>query len=371
MALFLFGTLRHAPLLRAVLSDGSRATTRPASLAEHEVRQAAGEVFPLLVPAPGEAAEGLLLEDASEADRERLDFYEAMFGYDRQAVNVTTDTGEMPAEIYVPRPGRWSPGGPWDLALWAQGWGAPTLRAAEEVLARAGHVTPDAAGRDHPAAMTRASAWVRAQAEAARPDDPAPGDVEVLARRRPYSAFFAVEEQDLRFRRFGGGRSETVTRAGFVMSDAVTVLPYDPVRDRVLVVEQFRFGPYVRGDRRSWLLEPIAGRIDAGEEPEPAIRREAREEAGLELGRLEWIGHYYPSPGAVTEYVFTYAALADLPDSAAGIGGAEDEHEDIRAHLLPFDALMRLVETGEARSGPLLISALWLAANRARLRAEA
>jgi nudix-type nucleoside diphosphatase (YffH/AdpP family) len=368
MALFLFGTLRHPPLLRAVLAEESRATTRPARLAGHAVRQAAGEVFPLLVPAPGETAEGLLLENASAEDLARLDFYEAMFGYDRQAITVDTDRGAAAADVYVPRPGRWSAGGPWDLALWAQGWGAPTLRAAGEVLARAGHVSPDAAGRDHPAAMTRASAWVRARAEAARPDDPAPGDVEVLARRRPYTSFFAVEEEDLRFRRFDGSHSAPVTRAAFVMADAVTVLPYDPVRDRVLLVEQFRFGPHARGDRRPWLLEPIAGRVDAGEEPEPAIRREAREEAGLELGRLEWIGHYYPSPGAVTEYVFTYAGLADLPDSAAGVGGAEAEHEDIRAHVLPFEALMRLVETGEARSGPLLISALWLAGNRARLR---
>ncbi|MBN8194773.1 ADP-ribose diphosphatase, partial [Bacillus sp. NTK074B] len=84
--------------------------------------------------------------------------------------------------------------------------------------------------------------------------------------------FFAVIEDRLRHRRFGGGMSETVLRAAFLMSDAVTVLPYDPVRDRVMVGEQFRAGPFARGDRNPWSIEAIAGRIDAGEAPETAAR---------------------------------------------------------------------------------------------------
>ncbi len=165
--------------------------------------------------------------------------------------------------------------------------------------------------------------------------------------------------------------SEVVTRAGFVGGDAVTVLPYDPVRDRVLVIEQFRFGPYLRGDPRPWVLEPIAGRIDAGESPGDCAHREAWEEAGVVLHALEDIAAYYPSPGAYTEFLYSFIGLADLPDEAAGTGGVDYENEDIRAHVLSFDRLMELVSTGEAGCGPLVLSALWLQQNRARLRGAA
>ncbi len=196
-----------------------------------------------------------------------------------------------------------------------------------------------------------------------------PGDVEVVRRRQPYARFFAVEEYDLSFRRFDGSMGEDVNRAVFISGDAVTVLPYDPVRDRVLLIEQFRVGPYARGDDQPWLLEAIAGRIDPGETPEQTARREAVEEAGLDLGELLAVGSYYPSPGAKAEYLYSYVALADLPDSAAGTFGLAEEAEDIRGHLIAFDRLMELVATGEIDNAPLLVSVLWLQRERERLRA--
>ena len=199
---------------------------------------------------------------------------------------------------------------------------------------------------------------------------PGAGDVLVLTRSEPYARFFALEEQDLRFRRFDGQLSAPVNRAAFVSGDAVTVLPYDPVRDRVLLVEQFRFSPFVRGDANPWQLEAIAGRIDPGETPEAAAIREGQEEAGLRLDRLLPIGNYYPSPGAVTEYLYSYLGLVDLPDSAAGVFGLASEAEDIRAHLVGFDDLMALCASGEVANAPLLLSALWLARERPGLRGQ-
>lgn len=198
-----------------------------------------------------------------------------------------------------------------------------------------------------------------------------PGDVVVRAERLPYARFFALEEVDVAWRRFDGSLSDSVTRAAFVSGDAVTVLPYDPRRDRVLVVEQFRAGPLARGDGQCWLIEAIAGRVDAGETPEAAARREAVEEAGLQLDHLEEVARYYPSPGAVSEFLYSYVALADLPDGVAGVFGLAEEAEDIRGHLVSFDRLMELVASGEIENAPLILTALWLQRERGRLRGAA
>jgi len=159
-----------------------------------------------------------------------------------------------------------------------------------------------------------------------------------------------------------------VLRAAFVSGDAVTVLPYDPKRDRVLVIEQFRVGPFARGDGQPWLLEAITGRIDPGETPEEAGRREAMEEAGLVLQALLPVAQYYSSPGAKSEFLHSFVALCDLPDDAAGVFGVRGEAEDIRGHLIGLDALMALVASGEVNVGPLVLTALWLQREGPRLR---
>ncbi|MGM0586408.1 MAG: NUDIX domain-containing protein, partial [Pseudomonadota bacterium] len=185
----------------------------------------------------------------------------------------------------------------------------------------------------------------------------------------PYASFFAVEEHHLRFPLSDGGLSEEVRRAVWATGDAVTVLPYDARRDAVLLVAQWRAGPHARGDRMPWPVEVIAGRMDGMEPHETAARREAREEAGLRLGRMERIAGYYPSPGTFAEHVTSFVGEADLSE-AGGAGGLAEEHEDIVSAVLDFEAAMELVARDEANTSPALISLLWLAGARARLRRE-
>lgn len=376
LPLFVFGTLRHA-VLRSVVA-GAPLAGAPAWLADHAVVRALApdgspQPFPMLVARPGARAEGLLLHpDATQ--RARLDAYEALFAFAPAAMTVETPAGPVAALVYRAAGGEggWRAGPDWDLAAWAADWAELRIRAAAEVMALWPGTDPAVCARRYPMIEVAAASAIRAAAAPAPATlrrRAAPGDVAVLATRRCYAHHFGGREDDLTFRRFDGAPSRTVTRAGFILGDAVSVLPYDPVRDRVLLVEQFRYGPWLRGDPNPWSLEPIAGRIDPGETPEGAARREAAEEAGLKLGALHPVGRYYPSPGAVTEYLFAYVGLADLPDAAGGIGGLDAEAEDIRAHVIAFARLMELVATGEVENGPLLVSALWLAAHRARLRA--
>ena len=371
--LFFYGTLRHEALLETVLGDAGVAALRPAQLPGYRAYWADGHGFPFLTQEPGGQAIGLLAEGLSDDAIARLDFYEGGFGYGLHPVTVQTDHGPVAAQVWLVPDGTYDRGAPFDLDDWARRRAALNVRAAAEVMGLYGTRSAAEVARMYPMIEMRAQSWVMGRTEQV-PD--APGgmtraDVDLIDSQTPYIDYFAVETQRLRFRKFSGDMGPEVHYGSFVATDAALVLPYDPVRDRVMLVEQFRMGPQVRGDRVPWQLEPIAGRIDADETPEQTARREALEEAGLELRGLELISRAYPSPGCSNEYFHTYLGLADLPEDAAGVGGLLAESEDIRSHILSFDAAMDMADRGEIRVVPLLMALYWLARHRDRLRAGA
>lgn len=368
---FFYGTLCHDPLLRRVL--GRSVQGQPAVLADHAVHWAMDGPYPLLCAQRGALAEGLLLDGLTDADVARLDFYEGGFGYGTQEVQVRAAGRDVAARVYFPAAGNAGAGAVWSLSDWVARYGDAAVATAEDFMSLMGQVPAAAIAARYGAMLVRGASAVRAMGpplatlrRVARPED-----VQVAARRLAYAKFFAVEEWQVGWRQFDGSINSPVERAVFVSCDAVTVLPYDPRRDRVLLIEQFRAGPMARGDAGAWQLEAIAGRIDAGETPEQAARREAVEEAGLTLGALLPVAQYYPSPGILSEYLYSYVALADLPDGSAGVFGQADEAEDIRGHLISFERMMDLVASGEIANSPLILTALWLQRERARLRAGA
>ncbi|MBV1902333.1 MAG: NUDIX domain-containing protein, partial [Marinosulfonomonas sp.] len=371
-AIFLYGTLCHLPLLEIVLGRepiGVFATSLP----DHRVNWADQQNFPILSAVVGQVAHGLCLPDPSAADIARLDYYEAGFGYLLHDCELSTDNGPVPGRVYFAAPGLWNVGAPWKLDDWISAWGPITVLAAREYMDGLETIPAAVAAARYGQMLMRAGSTLRARAQKtphALRSDTGSERVHVAARRRPYSNFFTLEERDIRFPRFDGRDSETVNRAALVGADAVTVLPYDPRRDRVLVIEQFRFGPYLRGDTTPWVLEPVAGRIDPGETPEDAAHRELAEEAGLSVRKLLPVASFYPSPGAWTEYLYSFVGLADLPDEAAGLGGLESEAEDIKSHVLSFEAAIGLLSSGEADTGPLVLTLMWLREHRHALRRD-
>ena len=189
-------------------------------------------------------------------------------------------------------------------------------------------------------------------------------------KRQAYRGFFSVEEHKLSYKKFDGSQSEVVTRSALVSSEAVIVLPYDPESDRVLLVEQFRTGPYVKGDANPWVLEPIAGLIDVGETPEKAGLREAKEEACLDLEGVELVARSYPSPGISTEFFHQYIGIVSLPESTDVIAGLKTESEDIRSHIFTFKEFSEMISTGAIKVGPAILLGLWLSNNRDKLRSS-
>ncbi len=263
------------------------------------------------------------------------------------------------------------------LAFWRRATGgvatgdpALELRLARDILAQRGAADAVQLRALRGPMLSSAAAALRAGAQA-RPNGPEDALVETDSLTWPFRGFFALGQTSLRHRLFNGGMSGTLQREVFLATDAVTVLPYDPRLDLVLMVEQFRTGPWLRGEARPWLIEAVAGRIDAGETPEEAARREAREEAGIELGTLFSVADYYPSPGANTEYIWSLVALADLSAERGGLHGLEAEGEDIRSHVVPFDEAMQWLAAGRLANAPLILSLIWLKGERERLREAA
>lgn len=369
-SVFVYGTLRHAPLLAIV--TGELPATTPARLAGHAVVQARGEDYPLLVPRPGAVATGLLVEMSDEGFA-RADWYETAFGYACRPCELQTDAGARTALVWLPQEAPQADDGPWSLERWQPGWAALSEIAASEAMSFFGRLTPAELGFSFTMMQMRADAHLRSH-DKPRPrvtSDMTSDRVELLSSRADHIGYFTTRVDTLRHPTFAGGMSAVLKRETFIAGDAAIVLPYDPVRDRVLLVEQFRMGPYARGSRYPWMLEPVAGRVDPGETPETCARREAVEEAGLDLRDLLHVGDFYPSPGCITEYFHTYVGLCDLPDSIPGTHGVDAEGEDIRTRLLPFDAAMDLIPAGEADNGPLFLLLTWLSRERPRLRGMA
>ena len=362
--LFFYGTLRHVPLLEIVLGRPAKAIkVSQATLSDHLVSAVAEGPFPMIAPQAEAVAEGLLIEDLNETDVARIDFYEGSFAYD--LVEVTLDAGQS-AEVYMPRPDQWTAQEPWSLKVWEKDWAEMSCHAAREVMGYFGKRSPEQIAAMFPMIRSRAASQVRARASL-HGSLMNKGSAEIISRTRAYANFFALDEITVRHDRFQGDAIE-IDRTVFFGTDAAILLPYDPVRDRVLLVEQFRVGPLARGDQSVWQLEPIAGLVDAGETPQDAALREAQEEAGLTLHHVEKVAEVYASPGTSAEFYYIYLGLADLPDDITGIGGLDDEGEDIRSHLLSFDDLMSLVDDFEAANAPLVLAALWLARHRESLR---
>lgn len=195
---------------------------------------------------------------------------------------------------------------------------------------------------------------------------PAKPTVEILEKRVCHDGFFRMEHYRLRHRLFGGGMSPELDRELFERGHAAAMLPYDPQLDRVVLVEQFRVGA-LGAPGGPWLLEIVAGIIEAGETPEQVVVREAREEAGCGVLVLEPICDYYVSPGGTSETIALYCGKVDA-SAVEGVYGLADEGEDIRAFSVPFDEAVAMLRDGRINSASPIIALQWLVLNRERLR---
>lgn len=191
-------------------------------------------------------------------------------------------------------------------------------------------------------------------------------DVSILEEVPLYRGFFSLTRVRLKHTLYRGGWSGEIERELFHRGRCVAVVPYDPVTDHVVLIEQFRIGALGSG-RHPWLVEIVAGAVEEGETPEEVAHREADEEAGCAIRELLPIYEFYTTPGGCSERLSLYCGIVDASE-LGGYFGLPEEQEDILVQVVEFRQAMDLLQQGKIDSAIPIIALQWLAMNRDRLR---
>ncbi len=194
-----------------------------------------------------------------------------------------------------------------------------------------------------------------------------PEDVEVLSKEPLFQGFFKMIKYRFRHKLFAGGWSNVIEREMFERGHAAAMLPYDPICDQVVLIEQIRVGALEH--QHPWQLEIVAGMIDRDESADDVVRREAQEEAGLEVGQLVSVISYYPSAGGCSEKLDVFIGEVDA-SKAHGIHGLDYEDEDIRVHVMTREQAYDLVKQGKIENGASIIALQWLELNHLQLKSQ-
>jgi ADP-ribose pyrophosphatase len=193
-------------------------------------------------------------------------------------------------------------------------------------------------------------------------------DVEILKSLPVYQGHHEVVQHTLRFRQFDGEWGPLLVREHVLRQEAAMVVLYDPEAKALVLIEQFRVGP-LGGSKSPWLLEFVAGLVDENETPDMAIRREALEEAGCEVGKTFLICRCYPSPGGFSERTSIYYAPISVHGLAGKIHGLPDEGENIKVHVFSLEEAAQWISTGQMTSATTILGIQWLLLNQNKLPA--
>ena len=374
MDIFVFGTLRSDTLREIVLGrDMSSDDICEATIKDFQVYWAKEGPFPVMIPEPNSEAYGLVLKNLSEPDVERLNYYELGFDYVLATTSVETHAGQIGVSAYFCNRSDMATSKLWSYDDWLSDHSEIQYLAAREFLDFFGTKFGDTAQVMYNSILKRAEVFVSESSTPSSALEIGPDlntNIQIEDLKREYLGFFALNQVDLKYPFFDNSTSGLKSRTILMGSEASLILPYDPILDKVLLVEQFRIGPFCRGDKAPWVYEPVAGMIEFGEKPEDAARREVFEEAGIQVTNLVKINSGYPNPGEATTYFYNYIGIVDLSDYSPGIYGVRDEGEDIRTHVIDFKEVLSWSISNKLRVLPLTTMVLWLALNKLKLSSK-
>tara|TARA_B100001057_G_scaffold432888_1_gene461344 strand:- start:1699 stop:2280 length:582 start_codon:yes stop_codon:yes gene_type:complete len=183
----------------------------------------------------------------------------------------------------------------------------------------------------------------------------------VTNKKNLYDGFFKMNEISLKYKKYDGSWSDEIKRELFGGAQVAAVLPYDPIKKEIVLIQQFRPGT-ISKNTNNYLKEIVAGIIDPGESPEIAAKRECLEETGYKIKKLTPIQGYFPAPGSSESFYHLFLGEVDSKNGRK-IMGLDTENEDILVESFDIDQVKKMMQKCEFINGLTLIAIQWFFLN--------
>ena len=183
----------------------------------------------------------------------------------------------------------------------------------------------------------------------------------VTNKKNLYDGFFKMNEISLKYKKYDGSWSNEIKRELFGGAQVSAVLPYDPIKKKIVLIQQFRPGT-ISKNTNNYLNEIVAGIIDAGESPEIAAKRECLEETGYKIKKLTPIQGYFPAPGSSESFYHLFLGEVDSKNGKK-IMGLDNENEDILVESFKINQVKKMMQEGKFINGLTLIAIQWFFLN--------
>ena len=183
----------------------------------------------------------------------------------------------------------------------------------------------------------------------------------IINKKNIHNGFFKMHEVTLKYQKYDGSWTNNIKRELFGGAQVSCVLPYDPIKKEIILVQQFRPGT-ISKNFDNYLNEIVAGMIDEGENPEDAAKRECLEETGCEIKKLIPIQGYFPAPGSSESFYYLYLGEIEAFEGSR-IMGVENENEDIFVKSYKIEVVREKMKNGEFLNGVTLIALQWFFLN--------
>tara|TARA_R110002020_G_scaffold77725_13_gene196150 strand:- start:485 stop:1081 length:597 start_codon:yes stop_codon:yes gene_type:complete len=150
------------------------------------------------------------------------------------------------------------------------------------------------------------------------------------------------------------GEWERQEREAYDRGNGSTILLYNKRKGSVILTRQFRLPTFVNGNADGMLVETCAGLLDE-DNAEDCIKKEAEEETGYRIDKVEKIFEAYMSPGSVTEKLYFFVAeYSDAMKVSSG-GGLEHEQENIEVLELDFKDAYAMIGSGKIKDAKTIM----------------